>query len=119
MMHAENLKEVTIMSDSERFQSFKEFYPYYLSEHSNVICRALHYIGSSIGLVIMGYAIVSGNYIFILVGLIQGYAFAWTGHFFFEHNKPATFQYPLWSFMGDWVMLKDFLTGKFRNTVTD
>jgi hypothetical protein len=24
--------------------------------------------------------------------------------FFFEHNKPATFKYPLYSFMGDWVM---------------
>jgi len=107
------------MSDSERFQSFKEFYPYYLSEHSNAICRALHYIGSSIGLLIMGYAVATGNYILILVGLIQGYAFAWTGHFFFEHNTPATFQYPLWSFMGDWVMLKDFLSGKFRKTVTD
>ena len=107
------------MSDSERFQSFKEFYPYYLGEHSNAICRGLHYIGSSIGLLIMGYAVASGNYILILVGLIQGYAFAWTGHYFFEHNKPATFQYPLWSFMGDWVMLKDFLSGKFRNTVTD
>jgi hypothetical protein len=106
------------MSDTERFQSFKEFYPYYLSEHSNAICRGLHYIGSCIGLIIMAYAVVSGNYLLILVGLIQGYAFAWTGHFFFEHNTPATFQYPLWSFMGDWVMLKDFLSGKFRNTVT-
>ena len=107
------------MSNSERFQSFKAFYPYYLSEHSNPICRGLHYIGSSIALVILGYALVSGNYLWILVGLVQGYAFAWTGHFFFEHNRPATFQYPLWSFMGDWVMLKDFLRGKFRNTVTD
>ncbi len=107
------------MSDTERFQSFKEFYPYYLGEHSNSICRGLHYVGSSIGLVIMAYAVISGNYWLILAGLVQGYAFAWTGHYFFEHNRPASFQYPLWSFMGDWVMLKDFLSGKFRNTVTD
>ena len=40
---------------------------------------------------------------------------AWLGHFFFEHNKPATFQYPLWSFMGDWVMLKHFLSGELRD----
>ncbi|WP_422460561.1 Mpo1-like protein [Endozoicomonas sp. ALB115] len=36
------------------------------------------------------------------------------GHFFFEHNKPATFKYPVYSFLGDWVMLKDFLLGRFR-----
>ncbi len=108
-----------IMSDTERFQSFREFYPYYLGEHSNRVCRTLHYIGSTLGLIIMIFSVISGNYIYILAGLVLGYAFAWTGHFFFEHNKPATFQYPVWSFMGDWVMLKDFLSGKFRNSVTD
>jgi hypothetical protein len=108
-----------IMSDTERFQSFRDFYPYYLGEHSNRVCRTLHYIGSTLGLIIMIFAVISGNYIYILAGLVLGYAFAWTGHFFFEHNRPATFQYPVWSFMGDWVMLKDFLSGKFRKTVTD
>ncbi|KAJ9118856.1 hypothetical protein QFC24_006055 [Naganishia onofrii] len=27
-----------------------------------------------------------------LGGLVQGYFFAWVGHFFVEHNKPATFK---------------------------
>jgi hypothetical protein len=45
---------------------------------------------------------------------VQGYAWAWVGHFFFEHNRPATFKYPRWSFIGDWVMWKDILTGKIR-----
>jgi len=107
------------MSDSKRFQSFREFYPYYLSEHRNPVCRSLHYVGSLLALGITIFAVLTGNYLLILVALLQGYAFAWTGHFFFEHNKPATFQYPAWSFLGDWVMLKDFLSGKFRNTVTD
>jgi hypothetical protein len=107
------------MPGNSKFSSFKEFYPYYLSEHSNPVCRALHYIGSTLGLFIMLYSIISANYLGILAGLVVGYGFAWTGHFFIEHNKPATFQYPLWSFMGDWVMLKDFLSGKFRDSVTD
>jgi len=50
----------------------------------------------------------------VLAALACGYAFAWVGHFFFEHNRPATFTHPLWSFMGDWVMWKDILTGKIR-----
>jgi len=107
------------MSDTERFQSFSEFYPYYLGEHSNPICRSLHYVGSSLALAILVWSFVTANYAYALGGVVLGYAFAWIGHFFFEHNKPATFQYPLWSFMGDWVMLKDFLMGKFRNSVTD
>ena len=107
------------MADTPAFSSFKEFYPYYLGEHSNAVCRALHYVGSTLGLLIMLYSIVSAHYPGILAGLVVGYGFAWTGHYFFEHNKPATFQYPLWSFMGDWVMLKDFLSGKFRDSVTD
>jgi len=52
--------------------------------------------------------------LWILAAPLSGYSMAWIGHFFFEHNKPATFKYPLWSFIGDWVMLKDFLTGKIK-----
>ncbi len=101
-------------SEQKTFNSFSEFYPFYLKEHSNPVCRALHYIGSSGALVILGYALYTGNYSSILFALIFGYAFAWIGHFFFEHNKPTTFKYPFYSFLGDWVMLKDFLLGRFR-----
>ena len=107
------------MTDNGRYRSFREFYPYYLSEHRHPMCRGLHYVGSTIGLAILVLALATQSYVLILPALVVGYGFAWTGHFFFEHNKPATFQYPLWSFMGDWVMLKNFLSGKFRDSVTD
>ena len=48
------------------------------------------------------------------VAFVQGYAFAWVGHFFFEHNKAATFKYPWFSLMGDWKLWWDILTGKVR-----
>ena len=54
------------------------------------------------------------NFWWLLAGLVAGYAFAWVGHYFFEKNRPATFTHPLYSFMGDWVMWKDMLTGKIR-----
>jgi hypothetical protein len=97
-----------------RIGSFAEFYPYYLREHRNSVCRGLHYVGTTLALSIWVYAILSGKYLLLLGGLVIGYGFAWVGHFFFEHNRPATFQYPLYSFLGDWVMLKDFLTGQLR-----
>ena len=100
------------MNDDSRYRNFAEFYPFYLSEHSNAVCRGLHYIGTALGSAIMVFAIVSRQYLLILAGLVTGYAFAWVGHFFFEHNRPATFKYPAWSFAGDWVMLKDFLSGR-------
>ena len=107
------------MDEDGRFSSFAEFYPYYLSEHAHPVCRGLHYVGSTLALVILAYALAVGKFFLIMGAIVSGYAFAWVGHFFFEHNKPATFQYPLWSFMGDWVMLKDFLAGRFRQSAGD
>ncbi len=99
---------------AEPITNFDDFYPYYLSEHSNRTCRRLHFIGSTIGLALFATALITGNWWLLLVGVVQGYAWAWVGHFFFEHNKPATFQYPWMSFKGDWVMWKDMLTGKIK-----
>lgn len=103
------------MNQPKEFNSFAEFYPYYLEEHSNQVCRILHYIGSSLVLIMLAYIIFSGRWGLVWILPLIGYGFAWVGHYFFEKNKPATFQYPLYSFMGDWVMLKDFLLGRFRH----
>ena len=99
---------------SERFNSFAEFYPNYLEEHRHPTCRRLHYVGSLLVLVVLGYALISGQWLWLLALPVIGYGFAWVGHFAFERNRPATFQYPLYSLMGDWVMLKDMLTGRIR-----
>jgi hypothetical protein len=97
---------------SQAFASFSEFYPFYLGEHSNRTCRRLHFVGSCIALGFFAAAAVTLNAWWLLGALVSGYAFAWIGHFFFEHNKPATFKHPFYSFAGDWVMFKDMLTGR-------
>lgn len=99
---------------AERFHSFAEFYPFYLQEHSNSTCRRLHYAGSLLVLATLAYALLSGQLAWLLALPFAGYGFAWVGHFVFEKNRPATFKYPLWSFIGDWVMLKDAFTGRIR-----
>jgi len=100
------------MSDRQTFHSFAEFYPYYLEEHSDPRCRALHYVGSSLVLAVLAWVLVSGTWFALLLLPVVGYGFAWAGHFFFEHNRPATFRHPVYSLIGDWVMLKDFVTGQ-------
>jgi hypothetical protein len=98
--------------DMQPFDSFAAFYPYYLAEHSDPTCRRLHFVGSSIVVAILCYALATQNWWSLLLMPVAGYGFAWVGHFFFEHNKPATFKHPWYSLMGDWVMFKDILTGK-------
>ncbi len=98
----------------ERYASFPAFYRFYLSEHSNRTCRRLHFVGTSLGLLCLLLAVATGRWWLIAVGLVSGYAFAWVGHFFFERNRPATFRYPAYSFLGDWVMWRDMLTGRIK-----
>ncbi len=99
---------------STRFTRFADFYPFYLEEHSNRTCRRLHFVGTSLALVLIISAIVLANAWLLPGALLVGYAFAWVGHFFFEKNRPATFKYPFYSFIGDWVMWKDMLTGRIK-----
>ena len=102
------------MTTTKRFISFREFYPYYLSEHQNVTCRRLHFIGSTLVLTLLILSLLTGQLMLLWLLPIAGYGFAWLGHFKFEHNKPATFHYPLYSLMGDWVMYKDILLGRIK-----
>lgn len=102
------------MSETKQYDSFESFYPFYLAEHSNQTCRRLHFVGSSLVLILLAYILTSGSWGLALLLPVIGYGFAWVGHFFFEKNKPATFTYPGYSFIGDWVMYKDILTGKIR-----
>lgn len=98
----------------KEYRTFREFYPFYLSEHSNRTCRRLHVTGSLLVLLTLGFAVATANWVALLLVPVLGYGFAWAGHLFFEKNRPATFTYPLYSFLGDWVMLKNVLTGKIR-----
>ncbi|MES2019445.1 MAG: DUF962 domain-containing protein [Pseudomonadota bacterium] len=95
-----------------RYASFAEFYPYYLTQHANRICRRTHFIGSSLALAAIGMALVSRNGWWVLAALACGYGGAWIGHFFFEKNRPASFDQPLYSFKADWIMYWQMLSGK-------
>jgi len=96
------------------FASFREFYPFYLGEHSDVNCRRMHFAGSTLVLAVIALAVTTGHLAWLWLVPVAGYGFAWVGHFAFEKNRPATFRHPLYSLMGDWVMYWDVLRGKVR-----
>lgn len=92
-------------------RSFAEFWPYYMAAHQDLRCRAMHYIGSTGVLLVIGLGVVLSPWWFFAAPLF-GYGCAWFGHFVFEHNKPATWVRPWWSLMGDWKMYGLWLSGR-------
>jgi hypothetical protein len=100
------------MSGATSFRTFREFYAFYLSEHANGTSRRLHFVGTSLALTLLILTLALRTWWIAAAALVAGYAFAWVGHFFFEHNKPATFKHPWLSLMGDFRLWWDIVSGK-------
>jgi hypothetical protein len=100
---------------TDRLGSFEEFWPFYVSQHRHPMNRALHVIGTS-GVILC----LAGGFwhpLLLLMCPLTGYGFAWVGHFMVEHNRPATFTYPLWSIRGDFRMFRLALMGRMKPEV--
>ncbi len=87
------------------FKSFEEFWPFYLKEHSNVLNRRLHFVGTSSVVLTAFTAVFTQQWLLFALLPVLGYGPAWVGHFLVEHNRPATFKHPLWSLRGDFRMV--------------
>lgn len=97
---------------SDRFQTFEEFWPYYVKEHSKPLTRWFHFVGTGMALGCLATFALTRKTRFIPLGLVAGYGPAWVSHFFIEKNRPATFTYPLWSLQADFKMFEMMLTGR-------
>lgn len=102
---------------ADEYRTLREFWPFYLGEHLDPTNRWLHAVGSLSALGWLGAAIATRQPWFILAGLVNGYAFAWIGHFFVEKNRPASFKYPVKSFLCDWLLLALTLTFRIGREV--
>jgi hypothetical protein len=100
------------MGQQEEIKSFEEFWPHYVADHSLPATRALHLAGTTVALACAAALVAKGKWKLLPLALIPGYGAAWVGHFFVERNKPASFKYPLWSFIADYKMVALMLTGK-------
>lgn len=103
--------------NNERIKTYAEFWDFYVAEHSKPLTRFLHFVGTSLGIVLLVWFLRNGTYLYIPLCFVVGYAFAWFSHFVIEKNKPATFQYPLWSFISDYKMMFYMLIGKMNGEV--
>jgi hypothetical protein len=94
------------------YGSFREFYPFYLTEHSRAGTRRLHFTGTLLVLLTLAYSVVTQRWAFLALVPLFGYGLAWIGHFAVERNRPATFQHPLYSLAGDFRMFADMIRGR-------
>jgi len=104
-MKKSEASELKAPHDRVQFQTFAEFWPYYLSQHSKKSTRVMHLIGTTAGILAVIMAVYTHQALFVLAGAIGAYGMAWVSHFFIERNRPATFRYPLFSLRGDFKMI--------------
>lgn len=98
-------------------QNYTEFWDFYVQEHSLPVTRLLHFIGTSLGILLLVWFIWRGTWYYFPLCLVAGYGFAWVAHFFVEKNKPASFKYPLWSFISDYKMMWYMMTGRMGSEI--
>ena len=106
------------MENNKRYQNYKDFFPFYLREHSRKSTRMLHYFGTIGYQVLFWTLIFAQNFLLLPLILLAGYGPAWIGHFLYEKYNPATFSYPLWSLRGDHHMVYLLFTGKLKRELT-
>lgn len=97
---------------TKQYNSFSAFYPFYKTEHAKTGTRILHFVGTSLFIVMLVLFFIYFDYRLILMGILFAYGFAWISHFFIEKNKPATFQYPLYSLASDFKLYFEIVIGK-------
>ena len=96
---------------SERSPTFTEFWPEYLGAHRDPKTRAIHYIGTTLGVASLIVFLCTMDWEFLVAAPILGYGLAMPTHPIFEGNIPKTFEHPALSFISDFYMLFKFVTG--------
>ncbi len=97
--------------ETKRFATYADFWLFYLREHAKPATRALHYVGSALAISLLVYGVVADAWALVAMPF-AGYGFAWAAHVAVEHNRPATFVHPWWSFVSDFRMFGLFVSGR-------
>lgn len=111
-MQATNWHQIRNKMAESRITTYSDFWYFYVREHSKPLTRLLHLAGTTLGVALLVFFVVRGQWYLFPVFFVVGYAFAWFAHFVVERNRPATFRYPFWSFISDFKMIGYMLTGR-------
>ncbi|MFE0421924.1 Mpo1-like protein [Streptomyces sp. NPDC058953] len=98
----------------DEYESYEEFWPYYVAMHSRAATRWIHLAGTLTGAAVAAYGLARGRPRMVVALPLIGYGTAWPAHFLIEGNNPATFGHPLWSLRGDMRMIRTMLAGRDR-----
>lgn len=101
-------------SKPDRIQTYAEFWPFYLREHSKPLTKKFHLFGTILVVAVAIYAVATRCWASLWLAPLCGYGFAWYSHFFIEKNRPATFKYPFWSLISDFRMAWWMVTGRLK-----
>lgn len=102
---------------SERIESFEEFWPFYVRQHSKKLTRQLHFVGTTLAVGCAALGLLTRRRWLLLAAPVAGYGPAWLSHFLVEKNRPATFSYPAWSLAADFIMWGKMLAGTMDDEV--
>ena len=100
----------------KKYNSFDEYYEFYLSKHKNPLNRFLHLLGNiaTIAFVVSVFKFDLSLWWLLLTPFVV-YPLAGLGHFICEGNMPAFLSgNPIYAKMSDWKMLYQWLTGKLK-----
>lgn len=98
-------------------KNFSEFWPFYVREHRHPVNRQLHFTGTMLAITCVAWGTAAFDWRCFLLAPIFGYSLAWLGHFAIQKNKPATFKYPVWSFIGDFKMFALMANGRMADEI--
>lgn len=89
-----------------------EYYKEYLKLHTDPKCRLMHFLGITATIIYTILSILFESWFGLFFTPLIVYPFAWSGHYFFEKNKPAAFNNPIKAKIADFIMFKDILLGR-------
>ncbi|HXH32180.1 MAG TPA: DUF962 domain-containing protein [Bacteriovoracaceae bacterium] len=99
---------------NKEFQTFSDFYPFYLKQHRNLLCRRFHFFGTCGVFALLVLFFFTGNIVILALLPLTVYGVSWVGHWIFEKRSPIFYRHPYFSLLGDFRMFWDILAGRVK-----
>lgn len=96
----------------KRGMTFAEFWPHYVLAHQHPVTRAFHFVSTLAEFLLLIVFVLTRQWRWLILTPLVSYGLAWFSHFFIEHNRPATWNHPVFSWLADHRMFALTLVGQ-------